>query len=187
MADMLTAAQEETFLLAYRNTFNAEDHSGALKLVYADFSERFGVPAETLRALVRADLAANSRLYGKLRSALEPRKKKSANKGDGGASARAHPCRICGEVVAVNRKGAMRLHDAEGRSGRVACPGAGMTVAPNLRKRRGKRGIDPISTALPASRFSATTGRLNDSAKSSPKGVRKVIGGGLPGLGKNNK
>jgi len=55
------------------------------------------------------------------------------------------------------------------------------------RRRKRKQGRDPVSEALPASPYAATTGRLNDTAKSSPQGVRKVIGGGSPGLGKNHK
>ncbi len=48
-------------------------------------------------------------------------------------------------------------------------------------------GSATLKRALPASRNAATTGPLNDTAKSSPKGVRKVIGGGSPGLAKNSK
>lgn len=55
------------------------------------------------------------------------------------------------------------------------------------RARNQKSVIDPVNTALPASPYAATTGRLDDTAKSSPKGVRAVIGGGSPGLGKNAK
>ena len=102
------------------------------------------------------------------------------------AQPRTHPCRICGADVPVNRKGALRLHNAEGRNGVVPCPAAGMIVAPG-KLNRGKKGIDPVSRALPASRSAATTGRLNDTAKSNANGVRKIIGGGSPGLGKNNK
>jgi hypothetical protein len=53
--------------------------------------------------------------------------------------------------------------------------------------RKKKTDTDPVNRALPASPYAATTGRLNDTANSSPKGVRKIIGGGLPGLGKHNK
>ncbi len=55
------------------------------------------------------------------------------------------------------------------------------------KRRRKKPANDPVNRALPASTHAATTGRLDDTAKSSPKGVRKVIGGGSPGLGKNAK
>ena len=99
---------------------------------------------------------------------------------------RTHTCRICGADIRVNGKGGLWPHDAEGRNGMVPCPGAGMIVAPG-RLNRGKKGIDPVSRALPASSSAATTGRLNDTAKSSPKGIRKIIGGGSPGLGKNHK
>lgn len=77
------------------------------------------------------------------------------------------------------------MHNAEGRNGMVECPGSYLVVAPTRRNRA--KGVDPVNRALPASRSAATTGRLNDTAKSSPKGVRKVIGGGSPGLGKNHK
>lgn len=101
------------------------------------------------------------------------------------APTRTHPCRICGqENIPLNRRGALRLHNAEGRNGIVQCPGSYLVVAPT-RRSRGTKGVDPVNTALPASRSAATTGRLNETAKSSPEGVRKVIGGGSPGLGKN--
>ncbi len=103
------------------------------------------------------------------------------------AKSRTHPCRICGQKnIPVNNKGALRLHNAKGRNGMVECPGSYLIVAPGKR-RRGKQGNDPVNRALPASPSAATTGRLNDTAKSSPNGVRKVIGGGSPGLGKNAK
>jgi hypothetical protein len=54
------------------------------------------------------------------------------------------------------------------------------------RRRKRKQGRDPFSEALPASPYAATTGRLNDTAKSNTKGVWKIVGGGSPGLGKNN-
>ena len=55
------------------------------------------------------------------------------------------------------------------------------------RKRKRKKGRDPVSEVLPASLYAATTGRLNETAKSNAKGVGKIISGGSPGLGKNAK
>lgn len=75
------------------------------------------------------------------------------------------------------------MHQAEGRNGMVQCPGSYLVVAPTGRNR--PKGRDPVNKALPASRSAATTGRLNETAKSSPTGVGKIIGGGSPGLGKN--
>jgi hypothetical protein len=62
-----------------------------------------------------------------------------------------------------------------------------MIVAPGKGNTIGKKSRDPINRALPASPYAATTGRLNDTANSNAKGVRKIIGGGSPGLGKNHK
>lgn len=68
----------------------------------------------------------------------------------------------------------------------VQCPGSYLLVAPT-RRRGGTKGVDPVNSALPASRSAATTGRLNETAKSNAKGIGKIISGGSPGLGKNNK
>ena len=85
----------------------------------------------------------------------------------------------------MNRRGALRLHNAQGRNGMVQCPGSYLVVRPTRRRSRGTKGSDPVTRALPASRSAATTGRLNETAKSNAKGVGKIIGGGSPGLGKN--
>ena len=193
----MSAEQSGEFMLAYRRTFEVDDHGTALRTMYANFAERFGVGVDILREIVHEDLKENPELYAKLRSDLASRRaadapldpmKNSGNVRDPVPSSRTHPCRICGQDVPVNSKGALRLHNAEGRSGPVPCPAAGLIVATGKRNRRKRgKGNDPVNRALPASRSAATTGRLNDTAKSDPRGVRKVIGGGSPGLGKNAK
>lgn len=204
MANTLSAEQRRELVQAYRKILKARNHDKALskdkavRLMYAYFSERFGVDVESLRKLIRKDERENPKLYNKLRSGPRSRQgaikpvgpaEESADEPGGEAPARTHLCRVCGEVVFVNKRGALRLHDVAGQNGLVSCSGAGMIVTGGRgnRRRGRKKGIDPVSKALPASVYAATTGRLNDTAKSNAKGVRKIISGGSPGLGKNSK
>ena len=199
MAGTLSAQQREQFLLAYRETFNAKCHGTALSQLYAHFSREFGVEVARLWELVLQDMKDEQELYAELRSGQISRHatkttpapiKSSPQKSSDRTSALTHVCRICGQLIRVNRIGALHSHDAKGRDGLVACPGAGLIVASpkgNGRRVKKRTGIDPVNRALPASASAATTGRLNATSKSNARGVGKIIGGGSPGLGKNNR
>jgi hypothetical protein len=197
VAGTLSVQQREEFLLAYRETFTAESHGKALSQVYDHFSGKFGVEVDRLRALVLQDMMDNQELYAELRSGQASRRaarippapiKTAPQKSDDRTSARKLACRICGQLILVNRRGALHSHHAQGRDGLVVCPGTGLVVASpkgNGRRLQKRTGVDPVNRALPASASVATTGRLNATAKSNAKGAGKIIGGGSPGLGKN--
>lgn len=147
MGGRLTAEQQEEFLAAYRNTFTAADHGIALKSVYAQFLARFGVDPQTFRRLIRKDVAANPKLYTKLRGQLASRHnggtqtteaatpiatsaRRPANTKPTKKTARQETCRICGQIVQINPNGSMALHNSKRRNRLVPCPGAGLKVAP---------------------------------------------------------
>ena len=93
---------------------------------------------------------------------------------------------LAAEDRATNRKKYAKLR-IQGASLRDTDRTAAHKPIGGKRRRKKKTDTDPVNSARPASPYAATTGRLNDTAKSSPKGVQKVIGGGSPGLGKNSK
>ncbi len=196
VADTLSVHERKELLRAYRDTFKDESQGKSLSALYDHFSRKFGVDVERLRELVLQDMKDNRKLYVELRSGLASRQaaktpstapKASPQRGDDKAAAKKHACRICGQLILVNRRGALHPHHAKGRDGMVVCPGAGLIVASpkgNGRRIQKRTGIDPVNRALPASSSAATTGRLNATAKSNAQGAGKIIGGGSPGLGK---
>lgn len=154
MGGRLTDLQRDQFLSAYRKTFRVADHGRALKSLYSDFSNRYGVEVSVLQGLARRDLVTFPKKYAKLRHAMAALQAEAAGKSkakkapsDKSPSGVGRPlCDICGERVSTNHNGTIKLHNAPTLTGVAACPGTGLKVAaPMSDDKRPDDRADPTS------------------------------------------
>ena len=70
----MTNQQKSRFRRAYRDTFAAENHGDAIKAMYAQFTQLYGVSVDALQALVAAEWKKDPRQYHQLQSRLAARR-----------------------------------------------------------------------------------------------------------------
>ena len=135
----LTETQKNQFLSAYRKTFRSKDHGRALKSLYAEFANRYGVDVAALQTLAGQDLADYPKKYARLRHALPALQAQMAGSQAPKPVADSSPkgvgrvvCLVCGDSVHTNENGTVKLHEVEGQDGVVSCPGAGLKVVPPI-------------------------------------------------------
>ena len=173
----LTTQQKSRFRKAYRDTFEAENHGDAIKSLYAKYSELYGVNSDVLRALVAEDLKKNPKEYAKLRQGLLKRRASTT------------PAKNPPERPGLTSATPAGRNDAPARRKKTSA--SRKKAESKAKKPRKSRLAVCTRNHAPWEYCSACEGHNRNVKESNhsvrfenKRGATRVIGGGLPGLGR---